>query len=499
MAVKISRVVFSVTTALSLGLAPISSAHAQEPKVEVVKENKKVQPQFFDEEAQLPSNAVVPSPAKAMTPSAYYSSSPDFKPMEKSGEWTPEEEALRQARQEEVRQMRLAEEKERKELELRQNSEEKRADLDLQTLRHRKQSREFRIKSEQAQENIDLLKREVMEIEAKQKDVTRELADVEQRFQQEMAAHQQVSGELNEIRGKLQTSVRNLARSRDEVQSRVYKAQLEMQKFRSEIAKDETDISRVKNDHARLDAEELRVRTEWADLADRSRELHQERQRVIAEMEDQQRHLNGVRKDYNIARRESDELEREVRDLNSKAAREKAAALAQMRQLDQNIVEANNQKARLEAEKVRIAAETEKLKDQLVAAQQTHEKVVAEAQSSEGMVMETRLAFETARSDLTKETNQISQVKLESDTRRVQARNLASLAESSGMLESQASAEVVQNCRLRSEPSFKASVVAEVRPGTRVIASEEGGDWVKVLNSSGSAQYIRKSCVKYSK
>jgi hypothetical protein len=162
--------------------------------------------------------------------------------------------------------------------------------------------------------------------------------------------------------------------------------------------------------------------------------------------------------------------------------------------LEQDTAYNSNQKAMNEAEKVRFTAELEKLKSDLAYVKKRNADAHAEQSESEGTVMESRLQFETAKADLTKELAAGEVLALRDDAHAVQVRGLANAADQSEMYDSHRPWIATKSCHLSRTPAGENGKGPAVTKGARLIASPTGGGFVKVLNSSGGAAYLPMSC-----
>lgn len=405
--------------------------------------------------------------------------------------------ALRAAYEAELKQMRQTEEAQHNEVMARDAYDRRKAEAEDEISRHRKQVEALRREQEKSAETVEAMRSELAEIQRKEAEMKSELRGAEMKSRNDDASAENVRKELNEAKARLQKSVSELQAKREDTVKLINRSQIETQQLRMQIMQTETAISRAENDKMRVEQEELRVRTEWAALTVRNREANREKARTLAELDDMNRRLEKARRDYGFAKRESEQLEAEVRQLDLKARMNKTYILNELRKLEEEIAAAYNVKARNEAEKVRLVAEVDRLKEELRVVKERHTRAIAEGDDSEQVVMESRLAFETAKADLARQYAALEKTKVDNDTKRLNARNIASMAETSDILSGQQTARVSRNCPLRRAPASDGQPDGDIKAGARVYVSPGKGQWYKILNSSGHVLYVDEGCLKF--
>ena len=108
--------------------------------------------------------------------------------------------------------------------------------------------------------------------------------------------------------------------------------------------------------------------------------------------------------------------------------------------------------------------------------------------------MESRLAFETAKADLTRELATGEAAALKDDARAVQLRGLASVVDQSDMLDAHKPWIATKACLVMRTPVNNGEAGGRVTSGERLIAAPAGGGFVKILNSSGRPAYLPMNC-----
>ncbi len=164
--------------------------------------------------------------------------------------------------------------------------------------------------------------------------------------------------------------------------------------------------------------------------------------------------------------------------------------------MDENIVSAKNKAIENEGSKRRLQAESEKLRQELDLLRNKYAETQKQMNDSRALVMESRLEYETAKTEVNANYNKLEKLKTDHDTKIRKIRNLASVAETSDMMDDQKSVTVNKNCNLRREPSSESQIVGYLNQGQSVSVAPADSKYFKVLNSSGSPQFLRRTCVE---
>lgn len=403
--------------------------------------------------------------------------------------------AVRDARQSYDKELKKQEEAERVEYERRQAFEAQKKEYEAEVEKYRKQQAELRFKQEKTNADLGDLKAELAEVQRKKDNVKSDIEALKVKDATEDKNFEAAQIEFSQSKKSLNASYEDLEKTRLAVNQKIFKSQMEMQKFRNEIAANEVAMSRAENDKVRILSEEIRVRTEWAQLNAKAKEVLDQKKVLMAELSDLTRKLDIARKDYQEAKKESDQADSDVRKLTAQVSSQKQSSLVEMKNLENGIASYKNKLTENEMEKDRLLVSQNKLKTELEDVKKRHDVAKSQAMDSTDIVMETRLAVEKSKGELAREYAEMDKTKLKSDTQRMQIRNLASLAEASDMVGEQMVAQVNKPCNIRREPSSEAAVAGSLNPGQKVVVGEADAKFFKILNSSGKTQFVRKTCV----
>ncbi len=408
------------------------------------------------------------------------------------------DEALRKAWLDELDAIKKNEEAEVQAVQARDQAERTKYQTQHELTQKQKKIYDYKNKQEEYAEEIERMKSEVVEMNGRVQEAQKDLTSAEERAKIHEGKFNESKGELEQTKATLQVSVENLRKTREEASKKINGYLIEMQRIRADIATSEADIARADNDRSRAEAEELQVRGQWSSLSVRAQALRDDKVRVLNELTDMKTRLAAAKKDYEEIHAVWQRAEKEKQDAVQLAAKEKAAINTEMRKLESDSSLAFNEKANAEAEKVRLAAEIEKLQTDLAYVKKRNMDAHAEDSESQGTVMESRLAFETAKADLTKElaVNEASQ--LQNDATAIKLRGLASAAEGSDMSDAHKPWVASKVCKITRTPASTGDVAGSVHANDRLIAAPSGGGYVKILNSSGRPAYVPMSCGHFS-
>jgi len=404
------------------------------------------------------------------------------------------EEQLRKAWQDEMAAIKAKEEAEVKAAQTKIDFEKKRADTQREVAIKKRKIFDYQSKQDEYAEEIEHMKVEITELDGRSAEIEKDLKHAEERAKIQESKYTEVKSDLDGTKSNLKASLEKMRVTREAVAKKINNYMIEMQRMRAEIATSEADIARADNDKARAEAEEMQVRSQWSSLSARAQSLREDKSRIYAELKDMQNRLEVAKKDYLVVKAEWSKAEQEKIAAEQFSAKTRSQINSEMRKLESDTGYAFNQKAIAEAEKARLAAEIEKLKTDLAYVKKRNADAVAESDDAQGSVMESRLAFETAKADLVQELAVNETGKLKLDATAMKLRGLASSAESSDMVDAHKPWVVSKTCHITRTPASTGDKAGKLKLGERLIAAPAGGGYVKILNSSGKSAYVPMSC-----
>lgn len=419
---------------------------------------------------------------------------PDSINSEYSEAMVARDKALREAKIGFEQELQKLAEAEQLEYERRRVYDEQKKEHEIELEKVRKQTVELRFKQQKVSSELESLQNELLFLQQKRQVAKEEISFFKSKDDQEKKNFEVVKQQHEESKKSLSLSYSDLEKTRIAVNQKIFKSQMEMQQLRNDIASNEVAISRAENDKVRLLSEEVRVRTEWASLNAKSKELLESKRVILTQLSDLQKKLDWARKDYNVAKNENDAIISEVKKLSGQVEQKKLMAVAEMKNLENGIAAYRSKATENELEKDRLLALQEKVRIEYDDVKSRHEVARQAALDTSEVVMETRLSVEKSKGDLAREYAGLEKSKLKADTQK-QIRNLASIVDSSDILTEQIIVQVNKSCNVRREPSSEAKVVGQLSPGQKIVVGGGDDKFYKMLNSSGKVQFVRKTCV----
>ncbi len=404
--------------------------------------------------------------------------------------------ALKAARDNEIKELKRVESAEKASIEDRDNLENKKQEAMQEIQKHKFEMAELKRKQENLSNEMELMNNELVNIKSQETDLGVQSVELDKKVNVVSDKHQESTQSLRASQQKLQAKAQELTKKRLETEAKVSKMQIEMQQAVNQIAKDQTLIARAESDRIQYEAQEIHVASQLTALTERKKEIAIERERATDEISQLKKRLNAVKDDYNIAKLENDSLEKEVKILTARLNKDRVDTNTEIQGLERKILAAKDAKFRNDNEKTRLVAEADRMKVQLIDVQKRYEKVAAEETASSLAVMESRVELETSKTEVSTTEAAIEDLKAHGKTERDQIRNIASLAASSEMLETQQKAKVVKACKIFGKPENSNEFNGRLKKGSIVVTAPSTHGFYKVLNSSGSAQYVYQTCLE---
>lgn len=400
--------------------------------------------------------------------------------------------AARVAYEQALTEMRHAEEVERNEARVRAAVERRKVEAAANVERHQREASEYRLKQERAEQNIEMLQAEVKTNERREK-VAADDFKIKEKSAQEALKQQQEFADRAEVTGqKVERAERELA----DVNRMIQRAAVESQRYQAEIAKNQADLAMISNERERVEGEYIDVQNEVMALKSRNKDLVTRRKALISEIADLNKRVNAAKGEFYSMRKETERMDKDVYDFEKKAEREIAAAHVDIKKYEDETAKLATARLRNEAEREHIAKKVAEAKQDVIEARHKHAKAQSEVDESQALVMESRYALEQNKSELIREYAGFEGDAQVKGLNAKKVRALASMADASDMLEGQKASRARKGCDLRSGPAMQAPVVGQVKRGSKLITWPADAGWSKVMNSSGSPQYVDSDCLE---
>lgn len=398
--------------------------------------------------------------------------------------------ALMQVYQEELIEIKRTEEAERKAVQTRDEYEKRKVESEQQIAAKKYQIENYKMRQEKVQSDVDMMKVELNDLTAKQNEAEGELKIVEQKAQEHFQTMDSTRQELADNQKRLEETVEQLRITRDKTAAAVNKGQIEIQRMRAEMAVLDAEVQKADSKKTELEAAEMKTRTEWMAIKQQIEDYNVQKAEYNKQAVEARVRYEKAQKDLKLAQNEVLIAEKDNKQTAFKVS-------AEVERLEAAIINAAKSKAMAEANKLRLEAETEKLKAYVAMVRQTKDKASEDQKDAEGLVMQSKLALETAKAELTKEVAKGDSDEFRSKKTEARLRGLASAAEASEMLDGGRLWQSSKSCKLYRRPSTSSQEMGTVVPGRRLVGSEVSGAWIKLMNTSGSAIYVDKSCGQF--
>lgn len=390
--------------------------------------------------------------------------------------------------QEEVNELKKTEELEKKAAKAQKADDERKADLEKEIAAKKFQIQSYKLRQDRANNEISSSKTAVEGLHTELALVEQELATLHQNAEHQLTqADQQkldyaaAQKKLGEAQDKLRSSKVNLAKA-------LYDSKIEVQKLKSEVAQAEAKVEALEAQNSNLKADAAEVNLQVMAVRTAIEDKRVEIARANNEVEQAKKGLEKAKTDLTASNFE-------LKKVESKKLETDARVTAEVKRLEETTVAAQKSKSLNEAEKLRIEAETEKMKNYLASVKKVSSEAIDSAIDSQTSVMESRLTLQTAKSELGQQVAKSEGLSSKKDANSAKLRRLASVAEASDILDGAKPWIMSKSCKLHKRASSASEVVqADLSLGQKLIGADYSQNWIKVLNSSGAPAFIKKDC-----
>ena len=400
----------------------------------------------------------------------------------------------REAEQREIQNTEMAEEKAIAEA---GRIEQQKRELQDEILKIKLHIEKLQSKQDRAYGEIDGLKIDLANANEELNQIQKEAEIVQSGLLKHTEEAEAVRDSLAATKKRAEADTVNTKKIREELQSKMQNMQISMAHMRTEIAKAEADIARAENEKVKVETEYMRVTTETYNLKARHEQINADRERLNLELMDTQMRLKKAQEDYRQARGETEKAEKESQALQKKTELAKNQILNEMKNLEQSVAQTRNLQARADADRARYQAEIDRLQQDMQLVKQKYAEVTVNYEFSRQLASEDRVRLENTRSELARELAAQEVGRLNRDTRKMQARTVASVetGKSVGGLHMNKPVMVVMDCDMRKQPDEGSEVVGKIFKGDKPVAADLGNGFYKVSIGSGTPAYVPTSCL----
>ena len=368
-----------------------------------------------------------------------------------------------------------------------------------------KRKREIERRVNASRHNIEELKRHQAESTDELETLKVEINNVNDRLKglDEQREKQAVSGEktqamlrdlkkdLDNKRKVLEEKLSLTTKERQDYEKSIYDKSMDIQKMRTDLERLETRRLEAETLRANLDAEEMHVRTEWMQTKLIIAEKMRRRDQAVSEMNEAKERHNKAMADYNAAKAELAKAEKVHYEVDSKVK-------AEVARYEDEIVKANRARIGAESEKIRVEAEVAKLKDYESKIRDVRDDAVDQKLTAEGFVLRSKVAVQTARTELSGTLESQDQRVLKGKKQEAQARGLAAADEASRLFEGGRAWMATGTCDSYDRPGKSGRPQSSISRGNKFLARESGNQWIELIDGSGST-FIEASCGRFEK
>jgi hypothetical protein len=390
--------------------------------------------------------------------------------------------------QTELQERKKTEDLEKKAADARANDEARRGEIEREISIKKMQIEDYKRKQGQLDSEIKQSTTTLQGLETELNTVEQELGVFRQSAEQQLTQTDQQKKEyqltqknLDEAHDRLRTTKAALTKS-------LYDNKMEIQRLKAEVSQAEVKAEALEAQKQNIQADEAKVRVEAMSLRTSIEDKNAEIAKLMANLEASKRKFEQAKVDLASSALEN-------RRAEAKRNETQARVTVEVRKYEDATIAAMRSKSMSESEKIRLEAETEKIKAYVAMVKKASNEAIDASMESQASVMESRLALQTAKSELSQEVAHSDKNAYKKEKVNAQLRQLASAAEASDMIDGARPWIVSKACRLHKRASSSSDEVsADITVGQKLIGAEYSPRWIKVLNSSGAPAFIKKDC-----
>jgi len=360
-------------------------------------------------------------------------------------------------------------------------------DVEQKIAAHKYNIENLKMRQEKAQNEIDDLKTSISDVDSKLEGLSSESAKLEEDTQRTTEYLDTLRADLAGKQQQLTEKMAALQKQRQDSENTIYMKSVDIQRMKAEVAQAETKVQEAEATRAALEADEMQTRTTWMQTKlNISDKYHQRDEAIAAEKEAQAKHDKAVG-DLNVARAELAKAEKARAEVAKKTS-------ADIAKYENDVINASKNRIQAEAERIRLETEVSKLQDYASRVKSNRDQAVADAQDAGSMVLRTKVAVETARTELAASMQGTDQAIAKKQKTESEQRGLASAKEAADLYSGARRWVASKSCKAYAHPKV-GGPSENYSSGSRVMAREyDNPDWVEVISGSGVSVYLQSSC-----
>ena len=405
-----------------------------------------------------------------------------------SSKYYPEASLVQIYTQEQIEQKK-ADELESRAAQQRDNYEKQKREVEKQVAAHRFQIEGLKMQQEKAQGELDLLTVDLQHVNG---DLSSYQAEHLQLDESSKATIKYLESQRTEMAAKqkaVDTELANLKEARQKAEKEVYNMAMQIERYKTEIEHAETKVQEAEAQRAALEADEMKVRGEWMQTKMAAAEHARQRNEAIAE-------LGDAKKRYDQAQKELQQAKAELGQAEKQRGETQKRVQSEVSKYESDIMKANKNRIGNETEKIRIESEMVKIKEYASRLKENRDQSIEQNANSEGLVLKSSLALESARTALTSSVERADQNNYKAEKLQHQARGLANAEEASNLVDGGRVWVTNKNCKAFTKPNAK-TPAGFFDSGKRLLAKDHGTRWVEIMNGTGASVYMESRCGNY--
>jgi predicted nucleic acid-binding Zn-ribbon protein len=352
---------------------------------------------------------------------------------------------------------------------------------------HKYNIENLKMRQEKAQSEIEDLNVAIKDVDGQIDGLSTQSAKLEEDTQRTTEYLDTLRTDLANRQKALSDKMVAMQKQRQDSENVIYMKSVEVQRMKTEVAQAETKVQEAEATRAALEADEMATRTTWMQTKlNISDKYHQRDEALAAEKESQVKHDKAMA-DLNVARVELAKAEKIRSDISKKSS-------ADIARYENDIMQASKNRVSAEAERIRLETEANKLQDYASRVRTNRDQAVAEAADAGSMVLRTKVAVETARTELAATMNSTDQAIAKKQKAASTQRGLASAQEAADLYSGARRWVSTMGCKAYAHPKV-GGPSDNYSSGSRVMAREyDNPDWVEVISGSGVSEYLQSKC-----
>ena len=302
-----------------------------------------------------------------------------------------------------------------------------------------------------------------------------------------------LKGERDDLQAKqdrMEKLLTALNESRKRSEREVYTKSMEMQRMKSENARLETKVAATEAKRAEMEADEMKVRTEWMQTKMASSDLQKQNDEATSQMNEAKGRWNQAQKELAEARTDLNRTQHQ-RDVTVDQVK------TDVERYEREILAASKARIGSEAEQIRLASEAEKMKDYADRIRDTRDQASEQEADLNGMVLRTKVAVETARTELTKDVEGADRKSLIAEKETSKRRGLASAADATNLLGGSRIWATTTKCKAYKKPDKLSPAAGYFDSGRKLLGKDKDGGWVEITNGTGKSVFVESQCGEY--